>query len=156
MARFKMVLNPSICPLCRAHSDSVDHVFYSCDKVKSVWDYFMGILGIPTLHQTISIRQIFISWWLKAGSKKLEGIFKHCLPGIICWQIWKSYFALVWGSEDTCPTSVFLISQIKVFTQNWVRGFSSIKQTKVGEVLYEEGLIPLSFRLPRPTIQATL
>ncbi|CAH9059413.1 unnamed protein product [Cuscuta epithymum] len=154
MGRFQALLNPSICPLCRSQSDSVDHVFFGCSKTRPVWEYFMGILGIPIRSHTQSIRQIFISCWLKAGSKTLDDIFKHCLPGIIAWFIWKSYSSLVWGTEATKPTPAIIIIQVKLFTQTWVSSFNSKRLVKVGDILFDEQLIPKDFRLRRPTFKA--
>ncbi|CAH9118973.1 unnamed protein product [Cuscuta epithymum] len=76
LARFNMVLRPSICPLCRKHEDSMDHVFISCTVVTPVWYYFQSILGI-TLCSTTDMRQMMMHWWLKAGSKTLLDLFKH-------------------------------------------------------------------------------
>ncbi|CAH9095448.1 unnamed protein product [Cuscuta europaea] len=145
--RFQLVLNPSICPMCRAQADSMNHLLFKCKVAQPIWIYFMKICGIPNLSFDNNLRQLFINWWLQAGSKSVLDLFKHNLPGIICWHLWKAYSGLLWGSENRVPTSGTLIAQIKSFTQNWAYSFSRIKLRVIGNILIEEKLIPLDFRL---------
>ncbi|CAH9094646.1 unnamed protein product [Cuscuta europaea] len=95
-----------------------------------------------------------MSWWLKAGAKKMEDIFKHCLPGIICWHIWKTYSSLIWGQEGFTPSSAGINKQIKIYSQTWSVGLPKGKIRTVERILYEEEIIPSTFRLGRPIILA--
>ncbi|CAH9093401.1 unnamed protein product [Cuscuta europaea] len=72
----------------------MDHVLYQCSYAKKVWNHFMGVMEIPTPVGKGSIRQIFMAWWLEAGTKSMGDIYKHNLPGIIAWHIWKAYHGL--------------------------------------------------------------
>ncbi|CAH9122012.1 unnamed protein product [Cuscuta epithymum] len=99
-----MVLNPSICPMCRAHADSMNHFLFQCKVAQRVWVYFINICGIPNTGFDNTMRQSLISWWLKAGSNKVLDLFEHNLPGTIDWHLWKSYSGLIWGSDKVVPT----------------------------------------------------
>ncbi|CAH9113191.1 unnamed protein product [Cuscuta epithymum] len=154
LSRFQTVMNPSICPLCRAHSDVVDHVFFGCTRIRPVWDYFMGIFGVSISNQTDSIRHVLISWWIQAGSKTLDDIFKHCLPGIIGWHIWRSYTSLVWGTADSGLASASIIQQIKQYTCCWVTAIKPKRLWKVSDTVFQEQLVPKDFRLGKPLIKS--
>ncbi|CAH9117536.1 unnamed protein product [Cuscuta europaea] len=153
LGRFNYVLNPSICPFCRTHEDDMNHILFSCSKIRPIWVYFMGIFGIPYENNIITIKQVYMAWWFKAGSMKLVDIFKHNLPGIISWHVWKVYTSITWGSETRIPSSDSLITTIKLYTQLWVRSFPNMKVRSISDILYEEHLIPNNFKIKRPTIQ---
>ncbi|CAH9068935.1 unnamed protein product [Cuscuta epithymum] len=103
LPRFQRVIQPSICPMCRNHNDSMNHAFYQCCKVFDIWKYFMDILEIPIISNSCTIRNVFLNWWFQAGSKSLSDVFRHNLLGIICWHIWKSYENMVWGTSSHFP-----------------------------------------------------
>ncbi|CAH9113440.1 unnamed protein product [Cuscuta epithymum] len=76
-------------------------------------------------------------------------LFKHNLPGIICWFIWKAYSAHTWGTVPI-PTKKVLIYQIKHHTQPWSANFSKMKQRRIETYLIQEGMIAHNFTYGRP------
>ncbi|CAH9124582.1 unnamed protein product [Cuscuta epithymum] len=154
LKRFKMVLEPSMCVMCRNHSDNLNHIFYQCHNVKLVWHYFMKLFEI-SIPQSDNIAQVFRNWWMKAGTKNVMDIFKHNLPGIISWQVWKVYANLVWGnpSGNTAPSPKGLISQIKAYTQNWVRSFPKLHNNSVNSILKEEQIVTWNFQARGNSLQ---
>ncbi|CAH9074156.1 unnamed protein product, partial [Cuscuta europaea] len=86
-------------------------------------------------------------WWLKAGTKTLEDTFKHNIPGIICWHVWKVYSNHLWGKGNCPTTSGHLLAQIKTYVQQWIYSLNNLRLAKMGELLVEEELIPKGFRL---------
>ncbi|CAH9093769.1 unnamed protein product [Cuscuta epithymum] len=79
-------------------------------------------------------------------------LFKHNLPGVICWFIWKAYSAHIWGS-NSIPLKENLIAQIKHHTQMWSASFSKLKRRKIEPYLLSEGLLTKNFRFGRPMFQ---
>ncbi|CAH9101516.1 unnamed protein product [Cuscuta epithymum] len=151
LGRLNIVLNPSMCPLCRRASDSLDHLFYKCYIARRVWQYFIGIFGIY-----IPIGQDYTSfkyWRPKSSSTNLVGVFIHNIFGIVCWFLWKTYSNLVWGTGDVGHSAEQIILQIKIYTQSWVKFLSKDKIRTVGSILKEEHIIPNNFMINRPNIQ---
>ncbi|CAH9092688.1 unnamed protein product [Cuscuta europaea] len=147
LIHFRRIIQPSICPLCRNDDDSTIHIFLECDFSKAIWSYFAQIMSIPMPSHCSYIRNIFLIWWFEAGSKNLIDLFKHNLPGIICWNIWKVYTDQIWGTGSRTPNFAYTIWQIKLYTQNWVLSLSNQKLGKIDTILYEERLIPQGFKL---------
>ncbi|CAH9118091.1 unnamed protein product, partial [Cuscuta europaea] len=107
----------------------------------------MGVLNIPVPIAATSIRSVLIAWWLKAGSKKLEDVFKHNLPRIISWNIWKVYTSILWDEKEKPPIACQMIQKIKCYTQQWALSLSNLKLISIGDILFEENLIPRNFKL---------
>lgn len=38
---------PSQCNLCQTHAETADHVFFYCEYVTSIWNWFSNILALP-------------------------------------------------------------------------------------------------------------
>ncbi|CAH9069343.1 unnamed protein product [Cuscuta epithymum] len=98
LQRFHLNLQPSMCPFCRRSCVTTNHLFFDCSYTKRIWQHFMDIFGI-NMPSRSSVRQVLVLWWLEAGSKTMADIFKHNLPGIVCWHIWKAYTAYTWGDR---------------------------------------------------------
>ncbi|CAH9106942.1 unnamed protein product [Cuscuta europaea] len=69
------------------------------------------------------------------------------LPGIICWNIWKIYTNILWGSSLVVPNICHVIWNIKPFTQNWALSLSTQRFGKIDFVLFEERLFPKGFKV---------
>ncbi|CAH9096848.1 unnamed protein product [Cuscuta epithymum] len=151
LVRFQMVIQPSVCPICRGNGDTTKHVFLNCTYSRAIWNYFSQIMNIRIQGQ--SIRHLFFSWWFEAGSKSMIDMFKHNLPGIISWHLWKLYCDLIWGSLSVAPPIDNLIWQIKLYTQNWVISLNKQKFSSVHKVLLVENLIPKDYRLTQRTLK---
>ncbi|CAH9100184.1 unnamed protein product [Cuscuta epithymum] len=91
LGRFNIHAFPSQCPFCRKDSISTSHIFYNCSSIKPIWLYYMSMFSIFIPNWNVSHRQICFTWWLEAGTKTIIDIYKHCIPGIISWHIWKCY-----------------------------------------------------------------
>ncbi|CAH9084422.1 unnamed protein product [Cuscuta epithymum] len=143
--RFQIVLNPSRCPMCKRHSDSMKHLFYQCEIAKGVWQYFMSIFRI---YQPIGMDYSLSHYW-KTGVCKtnLDDIIKQNIPGIICWVIWRTYADQIWGNGGYIPSIDNMIIQVKLYSQNWVTSLSTSKIRFLGNISREEGLIPLNYKL---------
>ncbi|CAH9124930.1 unnamed protein product [Cuscuta epithymum] len=148
LLRFQTVLRPSMCPLCKNYYDTPNHLFYQCSFTQGIWRYFMGIFQIPTPRAGVSVRQIFINWWLEAGSKTLADLFKHIMPGVISWHVWKVYSSYIWGSSSI-PLTEQIIEQIKHYTQIWSSNIQKYKNRRIEAFLFEESLIHSNFRFKK-------
>ncbi|CAH9063757.1 unnamed protein product [Cuscuta europaea] len=145
LSRFHFVLNPSMCPLCRCHSDSMKHLFYQCQVAKEVWRYFFSIFGI---YQPPGVDYSHLHYWkLRNGPISLVDFFKQSLPGIICWTIWKEYTNHIWGSGGGISNPNYIILQVKMYTQSWVATLPTHKIRITGDILFQEGLIHKHFCL---------
>ncbi|CAH9107341.1 unnamed protein product, partial [Cuscuta epithymum] len=152
LGRFKQVLNPSMCPLCRRQSDSLIHLFFQCNVVEGVWRYFWGILGLyMPLNSDLNISRVLR---MKNGGHSLLNIFRQNISGILLWFIWKVYSSIIWGNEDSSPSTDQIIFQIKMYTQSWAVSLSGLKIRQIGDILFEEQLIPRYYKpnITRPQI----
>ncbi|CAH9115276.1 unnamed protein product [Cuscuta europaea] len=106
----------------------------------------MNILGISRKIDCDSIRQLLMNWWMNTSSKTVIDLFRHNIPGIICWFVWKYYTGIIWGNNDNPPTTEHIIFQIEIYMQAWASSFSILIVRSVGDVLFEEKLIPKNFK----------
>ncbi|CAH9085761.1 unnamed protein product [Cuscuta epithymum] len=143
-----MALSPYLQHIMRNYGETTYHIFFGCSYTRKIWQYFLDIFNISFPRDQSSPRQVLIYWWLEAGSKTLGDIFKHNLPGMICWHIWKNYSSYKWG-KTSISSSEDVIWSIKHYTQNWAFKFTKLKQRRVEDFLIDEHLIPANFKFKK-------
>lgn len=68
--------------------ESIDHILCNGDLAITVWNYFVGLLGVQLPHHRCW-QFILNIWWLHASSSSQVGCCRGPLPIIIMWALWR-------------------------------------------------------------------
>ncbi|CAH9102025.1 unnamed protein product, partial [Cuscuta epithymum] len=81
-------------------------------------------------------------------------VYRHNMPGIIAWNIWKIYSQTTWGDLINIPSANLVINKIKFYAQEWYCSkLGSLKfKEKPHPTLLEEGFIPKTAKSFKPRI----
>ncbi|CAH9147988.1 unnamed protein product [Cuscuta epithymum] len=113
--------------------------------VRKVWSYFLSIFGI---FQRSGMEYSKFHYWRSVRpDRSLMDVVRGNMPGIMCWVIWKAYAHNIWGSGGTISSPDVIILQIKTYIQNWVASLKLGKLNFIGNMLFEEYLVPRGFKL---------
>lgn len=92
---FSIVL-PSRCFFCQADSASMSHLLFSFPEVRTVWSYFSALLDVSPL-MNANLQSYLLRIWCSAPRSFL-GEMQMVFPGILLWNVWKMYAAIVFDS----------------------------------------------------------
>jgi hypothetical protein len=96
--RFKQAM-VSRCYCCETPtSESIDHIFYSGNMARKVWDFFAASTGVHFIHR--GIRTLLHGWWRYTAKSRMHAFLFHRLPIIILWELWTHYAACKYGGES--------------------------------------------------------
>eukprot|EP00253_Pinus_taeda_P027227 PITA_27227 len=79
-SRFKQ--GPGRCPLCKADSESINHLFLKCPFAKRVWGEVQNLLQKQLSWEGDTISGAWEKWWKHHTKGNLRN-----LPPIICWGV---------------------------------------------------------------------
>ncbi|XP_057774812.1 uncharacterized protein LOC130993791 [Salvia miltiorrhiza] len=79
---------PNWCSLCQRDSETIDHIFWSCDAVRSAWGEFLSWFGQESLLECHDIHTLLIAAMKVDFSSQIHNFWK---AGLICmlWIIWQ-------------------------------------------------------------------
>lgn len=79
---------PSICPLCRAAEESINHLFNSCEWAEYLWKWIETTMQQNNRDKD-SIHNTILHWPRDySNNLRINNIWK-VLPGFLTWTIWK-------------------------------------------------------------------
>lgn len=87
------------CPFCRSASSDTNNLFLHCPAIALLWRKYAIILAGP-VHSLTSLRSYLMSWWLQSSTSSMRGQLKVVVSHFVCWNIWKEYTCIVFGSEQ--------------------------------------------------------
>ncbi|CAN6707714.1 unnamed protein product [Malus baccata var. baccata] len=94
-----------LCPICKAHDESVDHMLLKCPWVEGVW--FEGMLSIRAHRQQASnwANWLLLMLELTNGSREVR-IMLLSYIAFTCWHIWKSRCDFLFNNLNLNPRRV--------------------------------------------------
>ncbi|KAE8711627.1 T27c4.14 protein isoform 3 [Hibiscus syriacus] len=99
-----------LCPFCKEHEESVQHLFITCfvvwelwNKVVSLWDLSIVLPQDPP--------SLLNSW----GSLRVNSLIWKFIPGVVFWSIWKARNAIVFEGLNLDRLSLFFIVRFRLF-----------------------------------------
>jgi hypothetical protein len=111
--------NGRICPLCRGHDESANHLLFKCRFTIRIWKMIQGWLHIhdfdPSSWSGFGSVEL---WWTSiafahAGRRKAMAT----LLMLVSWEIWKERNARTFKNVSTMPTIIF--ERIKSEARTW-------------------------------------
>lgn len=90
---------PTCCPFCHNSSATQAHLFLKCTYIQQIWKYYASIVDGPQ-PGNMHLFQYLVSWWTSTSAKSFQGVLRLIVPGIVVWQIWKAYSAMIFGGEQ--------------------------------------------------------
>ncbi|GJX58573.1 RNA-directed DNA polymerase, eukaryota [Tanacetum coccineum] len=93
-------VNSLLCPICNAHIESVDHLFFSCDLARDLWGLLSRwcCLDIPEVPN-------IVEWFSWLDSAKVSKHARSIIEGIVSTMLWS-----IWNFRNA---SIFSISKPK-------------------------------------------
>ncbi|KAE8698885.1 Phospholipid-transporting ATPase 3 [Hibiscus syriacus] len=98
-----------LCPFCKEHEESVQHLFISCfvvwelwNKLASFWDLSIVLPQDPP--------SLLNSW----GSLRLNSLIWKFIPGVVFWSIWKARNAIVFEGLNLDRLSLFFLVRFRL------------------------------------------
>lgn len=112
------------CVFCRSETESIDHLFCSCEVIKEVWNGVLSWLNVQTdLHDDLLLMYEGVGDLVKGkGARRVKIIFWAATV----YQIWLARNSIVFNNNPTSASSI--VTSIKYVSWGWFiarRGRSS-------------------------------
>eukprot|EP00253_Pinus_taeda_P032437 PITA_32437 len=89
------------CPLCKAKSETIRHLFLACPSVKKVWAEVGKLINKQVVWEGENFQEVWDKWWRQYP----EGNMRN-LPPIICWGVWISRNRSIFMDKETSAESI--------------------------------------------------
>nr|XP_016469786.1 PREDICTED: uncharacterized protein LOC107792109 [Nicotiana tabacum] len=98
----------SKCWFCaEPNEETLTHLFYTANAVRTVWKYFLNMAGIAT--EGLSLHQAITKCWTAAVLPRIKPILQ-ALPSCICWELWKRRNILKHGEVVSVSRVIYQVS----------------------------------------------
>jgi len=105
--RKKGILGPSICCLCKAAEESINHLFLECSFARNCWKLIISPLRTVELPTQINLLQKNWgnSYPYPKKNKNLAKRLWNSIPPTLCWQIWNARNKSIFNNEKASISS---------------------------------------------------
>lgn len=147
--RKRVILGPSICQLCKAQEETMEHIPNNCIYSSWLWDSF-AIIFQNTNRDKENIINTLNNWSRNFSDNEFLSLAWALTPSFIIWNVWKGRNKRIFKDEKNLPQRLFeqTLKQLKETVSTTVRNQpknpSSEMDLRILRQLGLQGLIPQS------------
>jgi len=87
-----------ICPLCLRVEESVDHLFFSCERVREIWLECYSWIGFSSGVQVVPREHFLQHWYCESG--RIDGQRQMVLWAAVTWCIWRHRNKYIFNNQE--------------------------------------------------------